>query len=44
MARDFFINGLTSTSIRQRLLENGVLDLQTAFAQAKALKVARSHS
>ena len=44
MVRDFFIIKLTSTSIRQRLLENQELDLQTAFAQASALEMAQRHS
>ena len=35
--RDAFISGLLSGSIRQRLLENKTLDLQTAFDQARAL-------
>ena len=43
MVRDSFINGFTSTSIRQRLLENRELDLQTAFAQASALEMAQRH-
>ena len=43
MARDYFINILTSTSIRQRLLENRELDLQTAFAQISALEMAQRH-
>ena len=44
MVRDSFINGLTSTSICQRLLENRELDLQKAFAQASALEMAQRHS
>ena len=31
MIRDAFINGLQSNHIRQRLLENKTLNLQTAF-------------
>jgi hypothetical protein len=34
--RDAFITGLLSTNIRQRLLENKTLNLQTAFDQARA--------
>ena len=44
MVRDSFMNGLISTSIRRRLLENRELDLQTAFAQASALEIAQRHS
>ena len=43
MVCDSFIDGLTSTSVRRRLLENRKLDLQTAFAQASALEVAQRH-
>ena len=32
MIRDSFINGISSPLVRQRLLENKTLDLQTAFA------------
>ena len=43
--RDAFINGLSSSSIRQRLLENmGELSLDDAFNQARALEQAQSHS
>ena len=35
--RDAFINGLSSNAIRQRLLENKTLDLQTAYDQAHNL-------
>lgn len=42
--RDAFISGLLSTSIRQRLLENKTLDLQTAFDQARALDTAQKTS
>lgn len=38
--RDAFISGLSSSNIRQRLLENKILDLQTAFDQARALDTA----
>ena len=44
MVHDSFIDGLTSTSFGQRLLENRELDLQTAFAQASALEMAQRHS
>lgn len=37
LCRDAFINGLSSQAIRQRLLENKTLDLQSAFDQAKVL-------
>ena len=39
--RDAFINGLQSNLIRQRLLENKVLELQSAYDQARALDVAQ---
>ena len=43
--RDAFINGITSTSIRQRLLKNiGELTLQEACTQARALEQAQSQS
>ncbi len=42
--RDAFITGLLSGSIRQRLLENKTLDLQTAFDQARALDTAQKSS
>ena len=38
--RDAFINGLVSTQIRQRLLENHTLDLQTAYEKAHTLEMA----
>ena len=44
MIRDAFINGLRSNHIRQRLLENKTLDLQTAFDQARSLDVAQQSS
>ena len=42
--RDAFINGLLSSSIRQRFLENRELDLDTAFTQASSLDLAQQHS
>ena len=42
--RDAFISGLISSNIRQRLLENKTLDLQTAFDQARALDIAQKSS
>ena len=43
--RDAFINGLSSSHIRQRLLENvGDLSLEDAFHQARALEQAQSQS
>ncbi len=42
--RDAFIAGLSSTSIRQRLLENKTLNLQAAFDQARALDTAQRTS
>ena len=43
--RDAFINGISSASIRQRLLENiGELSLQEACTQARALEQAQSQS
>nr|XP_004211666.2 uncharacterized protein LOC101241209 [Hydra vulgaris] len=44
MIRDAFINGLLSNSIRQRLLENKILDLSSAFDQARSLDVAQQNS
>ena len=44
MIRNVFINGLQSNHIRQRLLENKTLDLQTAFDQARSLDVAQQSS
>nr|XP_039252837.1 uncharacterized protein LOC120330077 [Styela clava] len=38
--RDAFIRGLNSTWIRQRLLENKHLDLNTTYDQARSLEVA----
>ena len=42
--RDAFINGLTSPQIRQRLLENRSMDLQTAYEKAHTLEMAQKHS
>ena len=42
--RDAFINGISSNNIRQRLLENKTLDLNTAFDQARSLDVAQQSS
>ena len=42
--RGSFINGLQSKGIRQRLLENKILDLKTAFDQARALEMAQKNS
>ncbi|KAL7633690.1 UNVERIFIED_CONTAM: hypothetical protein RMT77_015644 [Armadillidium vulgare] len=42
--RDAFITGLNSTYIRQRLLENKTLELQSAFEQARALDIAQQNS
>ena len=39
--RDSFISGLASPVIRQRLLENKTLDLDTAVAQARSLTLAQ---
>ena len=39
--RDAFINGITSYHIKQRLLENKTLDLNTAYDQALTLEMAR---
>ena len=44
MIRDAFINGLKSNHIRQRLLENKTLNLQTAIDQAHSLDVAQQSS
>lgn len=41
--RDSFINGILSTEIKQRLLENKSLDLQTMYDQARALESARNN-
>ncbi|XP_076803121.1 uncharacterized protein LOC143447076 [Clavelina lepadiformis] len=40
LCRDAFINGLSSPSIRQRLLENTTLSLESAVDQANALDMA----
>ncbi|XP_076822232.1 uncharacterized protein LOC143468748 [Clavelina lepadiformis] len=40
LRRDAFINGLSSPSIRQRLLENTTLSLESAMDQANALDMA----
>ena len=37
---DAFINGLLNNNVRQRLLENKELDLQTAFDQARSIDTA----
>ena len=42
--RDSFINGLNSSIIRQRLLENNTLDLSQTINQARALESAQKHS
>ena len=42
--RDSFITGIASNTIRQRLLENSELDLQTMFAQARSLDIAQKSS
>ncbi len=42
--RDAFITGLLSGSIRQRLLENSTLTLQTTFDQARSLDAAKKSS
>ncbi|XP_033114041.1 uncharacterized protein LOC117114483 [Anneissia japonica] len=42
--RDSFISGLYSQMIRQRLLENKTLDLQTMFDQARSLETAQKNS
>ena len=39
--RDAFINGITSNHIRQRLLENKTLDLNTAYDQTLTLEMAQ---
>ena len=44
MVRDAFINGIISQSIRQRLLENVTLSLDTAFTQARSLELAEKSS
>lgn len=42
--RDTFITGLTSSHIRQRLLEHCTLSLTQAFDTARALEMAQHHS
>ena len=42
--RDAFINGLTTNTIRQRLLENNNLSLAEAFQQARTLELAQKQS
>jgi len=42
--RDAFINGLSSSTIRQGLLENTTLTLQKAFEQARTLELAQKQS
>jgi len=42
--RDTFIRGLLNSNIRQRLLENETLDLQTAIAQARSLDTAQKNA
>ena len=42
--RDAFINGIYSSYIRQRLLENKTIDLDVAFEQACSLEVAKVES
>ena len=42
--RDAFISGLSSPSIRQWLLENKTLDLQTAYTQASALDLVQHNN
>lgn len=44
LIRDSFINGLSSSYIRQRLLENSRLTLETAFDQANSLDRAQQNS
>ena len=41
---DAFISGLNSNVIRQRLLENGNLTLETAFQQARTLDLAQQNA
>ena len=41
---DSFITGIQSNQIRQRLLENNELDLQTMFNQARSLDIAQKSS
>ena len=42
--RDSFINGINSSQIRQRLLENNTLKLDEAINQALSLEAAQKHS
>ena len=42
--RDSFISGISSQSIRTRLLENATLTLEEAFAQTRSLDLAQKHS
>ncbi len=42
--RDSFISGLSSNTIRRRLLENKTLDLATALSQARTLDLAQKDS
>ena len=42
--RDAFIAGMSSNSIRQRLLENLTLELDDAVNQARSLEMAQVHS
>ena len=44
MIRDTFINGLLSQHIRQRLLENTTLDLDSAYRQPRSLESAKKIS
>ena len=44
MIRDAFINGISSHTIRQRLLENNELTLERAFEQARTLDSAQKSS
>ena len=44
LIRDAFINGIISNAIRQRLLENKELTLDTAFDQARSLDLAQKNS
>jgi len=41
--RDAFIGGLTSNEIRQRLLEDDTLTLETAFTKARSLEIAQKN-
>ena len=42
--RDAFISGLTSSNIRQRLLEKDTLTLENAFDSARSLEMAERHN